>query len=203
MLRNIFVDILEIMWPSLLICAVIFASLRITWVIKNKVKIDLFKEIMMIIFGIYVLCIFYVVTYQDVNWSTSNFMPFKEIFRYSFGSRLFIKNVVGNMIMFMPYGFFITYFVKTKKVYIIMLLSLILSVTIETTQLIIGRVFDIDDIMLNLVGAVIGFLIFRLFDILEDKLPKFLKKNTYYAIVLIFIIILFVLYLMKVIKIGV
>ena len=32
-----------------------------------------------------------VVTFQDVSWSTSNFTPFKEIFRYEIGDRLFYK----------------------------------------------------------------------------------------------------------------
>ena len=89
------------------------------------------------------MLLFHIVTFQDVTWSTSNFTPFKEIFRYTFGSRAFYKNVVGNMIMFMPYGF-VSYFISLKP-YLILLLSLIVSITIETTQL-IGRVFDIDDI---------------------------------------------------------
>ncbi|MDD2392136.1 MAG: VanZ family protein [Bacilli bacterium] len=203
MFRNIVINILELVWPSLLICSIIFISLRLTWLIKNKKVVNFHNELMMFLFGIYVLCIFYVVTFQDVDWSTSNFIPFKEIFRYDFGTRLFYKNVIGNMMMFMPYGLFITYFLKTKKVSLILFLSFILSLTIEITQFFIGRVFDIDDIMLNLIGALIGFYLFRIINYIKQKLPKVLKNSIFYSIVLIIIMIVFVLYLSKIINIGV
>ncbi|MBD9097984.1 hypothetical protein EGP98_00030, partial [bacterium] len=59
---------------------------------------------------IYILCLFQVVTFQDATYNTgNNLIPFKEIFRYSLGSRLFIKNVLGNVVMFMPYGFLCSY----------------------------------------------------------------------------------------------
>lgn len=203
MFRNIVINILELVWPSLLICSIIFISLRFTWLIKNKKGVNFHNELMMFLFGIYVLCIFYVVTFQDVDWSTSNFIPFKEIFRYDFGTRLFYKNVIGNMMMFMPYGLFITYFLKTKKVSLILFLSFILSLTIEITQFFIGRVFDIDDIMLNLIGALIGFYLFRIINNIKEKLPKVLKKSIFYSVILIIIMIIFVLYLSKIINIGV
>lgn len=38
------------------------------------------------------------------------------------------------------------------------------SVTVETTQLLIGRVFDIDDIILNIIGGIVGYGIYRLID---------------------------------------
>jgi len=83
--------------------------------IKNKKQVVLYRELLSLLFVIYVLCLFYVVTFQDVSWSTSNFVPFQEMFRYDFGSRLFIKNVLGNMLLFIPYGFFMAYYLKIKK----------------------------------------------------------------------------------------
>ena len=38
-------------------------------------------------------------------------IPFKEMFRYNIGSRLFVKNVLGNMLMFLPY--FLVFILKT------------------------------------------------------------------------------------------
>lgn len=198
MLRNMIMNILQFVWPSLFICSVIFVSLRIAWLIKNKSKINLHNELMMFLFGIYVLCIFYVVTFQDVDWSTSNFIPFREIFRYEFGSRLFFKNVIGNMIMFSPYGFFIGYFIRTNKISVVAFLSILLSLSIETTQLIIGRVFDVDDIMLNLVGAVIGFLIYKVLDKVEETLPSSLKNTTFYGVILLIILAVVALYLFNI-----
>ena len=109
LIRSSILEILGEVWPTILISSVIAISMRLVYLIKNKQKIILYRELLALIFIIYVLCLFYVVTFQDVGWSSSNFVPFKEMFRYSFGSKLFIKNVLGNIIMFIPYGFFVSY----------------------------------------------------------------------------------------------
>src|SRR5574344_599358 len=153
-------QILSQTWPTLIIITVIALSMRIVYLVKNKQQFILYKELMTYLFIVYIMCLFYVVTFQDVSWSTSNFIPFKEIFRYKVGSRYFFKNVLGNMIMFIPYGFFVSYFLKLKKLYSISLLTLLTSITIEVTQLLIGRVFDVDDILLNLCGGIVGFIIY-------------------------------------------
>ena len=62
--------------------------------------------------------------------------------------------------MFVPYGFFVSYFLKEKRTLIILILTLIVSATIEYTQLKIGRVFDIDDILLNLIGGMLGSFVY-------------------------------------------
>ena len=125
MLRGTIMEIFSSVWPLLILVSVIVISLRVTYIIKYKPKIIFYKEMIYFGFILYILCLFYVVTFQDVSWSTSNYVPFKEMFRYSFGSRLFFKNVVGNMLMFMPFGFFVAYILKLKKVWIMSLLSLI------------------------------------------------------------------------------
>lgn len=176
MIRNTVLDIFGETWPTIVISMVIIISMRVLYLIKNKKPIIIYKELLALMFIIYVLCLFYVVTFQDVSWSTSNFTPLKEMFRYEFGSRLFIKNVIGNMLLFMPYGFFAAYYLKLKKPYSIIGLSLLVSVTIETTQLLIGRVFDIDDIILNICGGVFGFYIYLLLDKVNKKLPAVLKS---------------------------
>ena len=193
MFYNSITQILLDIWPSLLICCVIMISLRITYLIKNNIKFVFYKEILMLGFIMYVIALFEVVTFQDVSWSSSNFIPFKEMLRYDFGTKLFFKNVVGNMIMFIPFGFFTSYFLKLKKVYSIFLLTLLTSITIETTQLLIGRVFDIDDIILNVIGGLIGYLIFKII----YKI-KFLKKEFIYNIIMIVVLIAIILYLLGV-----
>ena len=99
--------ILTDMWPTILLITVVAFAMRITYILKNKERFVLYKDLMFYFFIIYILCLFYVVTFQDVSWSTSNFIPFKEILRYSIGSSSFYKNVLGNMVMFVPFGFFI------------------------------------------------------------------------------------------------
>ena len=199
MLRGTIMEIFSSVWPLLILVSVIVISLRITYIIKYKPKVIFYKEMIYFGFILYVLCLFYVVTFQDVSWSTSNYVPFKEMFRYSFGSRLFFKNVVGNMLMFMPFGFFVAYILKLKKVWIMLLLSLIVSLTIETIQSIIGRVFDVDDIILNVIGAILGFLVFKIVYFLKLKSPSFLKKDIIYNILMVIIIILMLVYILGII----
>ena len=181
-------NILSNIWPMLLIMTVILSSLRISYFIKNKQKFVLYREILKLGFVVYIISLFYVVTFQDVSWSTSNFIPFKEMLRYKFFSDLFFKNVVGNMIMFMPYGFFISYFLKLDKKKTIIYLSILVSCTIEFTQLLIGRVFDVDDIILNVLGGLFGYFIYRLVYFIRDRLPKVLKNNIFYNIIVVIIL---------------
>lgn len=203
MIRQSLLEILGEVWPTILISSVIAISMRITYLVKNKKEFILYKELLSFVFIIYVLCLFYVVTFQDVGWSSSNFIPFKEMFRYSLGSRLFIKNVLGNIIMFAPYGFFASYYLDLKKLRSILFLILLVSVSIETTQLIIGRVFDIDDIILNTVGGVFGFYFYRSLDTIHAHLPNVLKKPIVYNIMIIILTVLFMLYMFNMIQLGV
>ena len=200
MLRNMMIDVLRDTWPILVICSIIFVSMRIVYLVKSDKKIYIHKELLTYLFGIYIMCLFTVVTYQDVESYGNNFTPFKEMFRYTLGSNLFIKNVIGNMVMFMPYGFFTGYFLKINKVSVVLLLSMLVSTSIEVIQGYIGRVFDIDDIILNVIGSIIGFLIYKLFDKIKDRLPKILRNTIFYSIIILILIVLFILYLMKIIE---
>ena len=47
---------------------------------------------------------------------------------------------------------------KTRKPFAMFIISLITSCTIEFTQLKIGRTFDVDDIILNTIGTILGRL---------------------------------------------
>ena len=115
-ISNTIQGVIDFTWPMIIISMIIMISFRICYLIKSKEKIVIYKELTMLIFGIYILCLFQVVTFQDdVTWATNNFIPFKEIMRYNITSRLFFKNVLGNMIMFLPFGFFVSYYLKSEK----------------------------------------------------------------------------------------
>ena len=191
---NIFANI----WPMILIITIILSTLRIAYLLKYKEHFKFYQEILKLGFVIYIITLFYVVTFQDVSWSTSNFVPFKEIFRYQLFSSSFIKNVIGNMIMFMPYGFFISYYLKLDKKSYVILMSLLISVTIEITQLVIVRVFDVDDILLNVIGGILGYFIYRIIHNFKDMLPNFLKNDIFYNIIVTILIILITIYIFNV-----
>lgn len=193
MIKNVFFDVMPDIWPMIIIITVIASSLRITYIITKHKKFQLHKELIYLIFIIYILCLFHVVTFQDVNYGQSNFVPFKEIFRYEFGSIKFIKNIVGNILLFAPYGFLASYLLKNNKFSVITILTIIVSLTIETVQYYIGRVFDIDDIILNLIGGIIGFLIYIAIEAIRNKV-KILKNDTILDILIIIILAIIIIY---------
>lgn len=203
MFREQIIGIVNNIWPTLLLFTIIAISLRTAYLLRTKKEFVFYKEILMLAFILYILSLYYVVTYQDVSYGGSNFTFFKEISRYKFGSMLFLKNVVGNMIMFLPYGFFIGYILKEKKMWVALLLSFIASVSIEIIQYKIGRVFDVDDVLLNVLGGIIGFYIFKMIYLIKNHLPELLRKNFIYNILAIIIIILIFLYLFKILDVGV
>ena len=176
-------------YPMIIIFTVVIVTIRLAYLISNRVKFKLYRELFMLSFLLYSLILFYVVTFQDVNYGTNNFIPFKEILRYEFGSSFFIHNVLGNILLFIPFGFFVSYILKTKKPYYIVIITLITSFVIEYTQLLIGRTFDVDDISLNIIGGFIGYLIYLIMQVIYDKLPEILKKTWLKNILLILIII--------------
>lgn len=193
MIKRVFFDVMPEIWPMVIIITVIAASLRITYLITKHKKFQLHKELIYLIFIVYILCLFHVVTFQDVNYGQSNFVPFREIFRYEFGSVKFIKNIVGNILLFIPYGFLASYLLRNNKFSVITILTIIVSLTIETVQYYIGRVFDIDDIILNLIGGIIGFLIYIAIEAIRNKV-KILKNDTILDILIIIILAVIIVY---------
>lgn len=193
MIKNIFWEVMPEIWPMLIIITVIVSSLRITYLITKHKKFQIHKELIYLIFIIYILCLFHVVTFQDINYGESNFIPFKEIFRYDFGSDKFIKNILGNIMLFIPYGFLASYLLKNRKFSVITILTVIVSLTIEMVQYYIGRVFDIDDIILNLLGGIIGFLIFIAVDAVKNKV-KIFKNDTILDILIIIVLAVIIIY---------
>ena len=181
-------------YPMIIIFTVVIISIRIVYLIVHKEKFLFYKEMSMLAFLLYALLLFYVVTFQDVNYGTNNFVPFKEIFRYEFGSKVFMHNIVGNILLFVPFGYFVSHIMKTRKPFAMFIISFITSCTIEFTQLKIGRTFDVDDIILNLVGCVLGYLIFLIIDTLERKIPLFnttIFKNIFIIVAVALLVILY------------
>jgi len=171
-------DVLHQAWPMLFISVILISSVRIAHLYNKKEEFVLHKELLLLSFVVYILCLFRIVTYQDITTlGGNNFIPFKEILRYEFGARLFVKNIIGNVLLFVPYGFFTALYVDIKKSRSAFFLVLLASFAIEFTQLGIGRVFDVDDIILNVLGGMIGFYIFRILDKISDRLPKVFKSK--------------------------
>ena len=112
--------------------------------------------------------------------------------RYNIGSKLFFYNVIGNIVLFIPFGYFVSDYLKAKKIHHILIVSILISLTAETIQYKIGRAFDIDDIILNVLGAIIGFMCYISMRAIKNHLPKFLQNNIFYNIIAIIILIMII-----------
>ena len=183
-------NVFEFSLPMIIISVVVAITLRVADIVKNKKEFCFYKELIALSFIIYILCLFQVVTFQDNNnISSNNLIPFREMLRYDFGSRLFLKNVLGNIIMFLPYGFFTSYFLKEKKLLPILILTVLTSLTIESTQLMIGRVFDIDDILLNIVGGILGHYLYIIILKIGDMCPRVFQREWFLNLVSIILLV--------------
>lgn len=182
-IRGQVIKVLYFSWPTVAIGALIAILIRVSYLIINKEKFVFHEELLKLCFVIYILCLFYVVTFQDVSWSSHNYIPFKEILRYDLGSTLFYKNIFGNMLLFLPFGIFIAKYVKTNKLSVALIIGLITSAGVEIIQYSIGRVFDVDDIILNVIGCMLGFILYILFNKFNDKLPKIFHKDIFWDII--------------------
>jgi len=190
--KEIIKDMLPSMWPLITFVSVVAISLRLAF-LKGSKRFVLHRELMALVFIIYILCLYFVVSAQDINYGGINLIPFKEMFRYEIGSYKFMKNIVGNILLFIPYGFFSSYYLNNKKIGTNVLLCLVASLCIETIQYYIGRVFDIDDIMLNVFGGFFGCLLFVALSAIRSKMPKFMRSDAFLNLLFILIIILFVI----------
>ena len=156
-------NVLEMTWPTLVIVVSIVVVLRLTYVFRGERKrFVLHEEIFDLLFLVYLIILWQLVTGQDLNVNGgTNFMPFREILRYDYGTLSFYKQVFGNILLFIPLGYFATSYCRIKNLGVITIVSLLSSSVIEVVQHFIGRSFDIDDIILNVVGGIIGFLLYR------------------------------------------
>ncbi len=99
---------------------------------------------------------------------TANFTLFKTIRMYIDYSYMLnsFENLVGNVAVFVPFGFLFPYVFKRGRNFLVMFLNVFLLVLgIEVFQLFSAfGAFDVDDILLNCVGAVIGYVCYFPFE---------------------------------------
>lgn len=109
-----------------------------------------------------------------------NLKPFTTIQGYlvldSFSQMLqFTINILGNIIVFMPVGIFTLVFLnirKKKNGFIVgAIVGLVFCMCVEVTQYILSvGIFDVDDLILNTLGAIVGvFFYYKVLKIIEKR----------------------------------
>lgn len=107
-------------------------------------------------------------TYIDRDYHY-NLTPFREIrrfivYRRTLGWFAVLSNLLGNVLAFVPFGMILPMLTpKCRNFFHIVLLGGDFSLFVETIQLIskVGS-FDVDDLILNTLGAALGYLVYRL-----------------------------------------
>ena len=104
----------------------------------------------------------------DSNGYQYNLELFREIrrfwnYRRIVGYNVMFANIFGNVIIFIPFGFFLPMASKHRSFLITIFYSFSLSFIVEIFQLItmVGS-FDVDDLLLNTLGGICGYVLFIL-----------------------------------------
>ncbi|MBQ8407711.1 MAG: VanZ family protein [Clostridia bacterium] len=151
------------------------------------------RPILWTIFGIYCFILIYILflsrgamthySYAQYFRQFTNFIPFKTIIeyveRYNNGFRnLSVMNLLGNFFLFTPMGMLLPcVFPKLNSFWKVTLTVLGMVVIVEIAQglLRVGSI-DIDDVLFNVIGAMIGYGIIKIPPV-EKMLRKVLDKN--------------------------
>lgn len=127
------------------------------------------KKLGHIIFWVYFFVLIYstLFTYNHyVYGQSANLIPFDSIklMWHSGDYWLILKNVFGNVALFLPLGFLMPLVLKRMRSFLkTAATGFLISFTIEVLQYEFAeRIFDIDDIFLNGIGAVLGYMIFKI-----------------------------------------
>lgn len=100
-------------------------------------------------------------------------LTIRRMLRYGTTDEILV-NLWGNVVMFVPFGFFLPLLWKRFRHPLrLALCCLLLPVGIECSQLFIGRMTDVDDILLNFLGGLLGG---GLFGLLHRCFPAFAAR---------------------------
>ncbi len=110
-------------------------------------------------------------------YTPMNLVPFVDV---TFGRGDFIRQIVLNVIMTIPFGFLFP-LIKNKnpKLFKTVFYTFLLSFSIEILQPLIdgGRSSDITDLITNVLGGIIGYIIYLIFKPLTIKVLDYIKNK--------------------------
>lgn len=157
--------------------------------IRNTTKLQKFGWVLFIV---YLIALTYLMFFAESMGRTGNEQAeyaynlelFKEIkrfiiYRRQLGFEAVFLNLAGNVIAFMPFGFFLPVVSRRgRRWYNAFLLGFFLSLCIETVQLVfkVGS-FDVDDLFLNTVGGILGFTLYKIVQKIRIRRKLRARKN--------------------------
>lgn len=132
------------------------------------------KKICVVLLIVYITALLYFLFFSEFLGRTSvaedlryNLVPFREIRRFiKYASQIGLYgvavNLVGNVVVFIPLGYFVGIFQKEpKRIWKGIMWTFTFSLEVELIQLItrVG-ICDVDDLILNTIGGAVGIIIY-------------------------------------------
>lgn len=155
-----------------------FALLFIYVVILIKVMV--LKDVPLIRVGYLML------NFGGTRDGSPNFIPFKTIWPYLTGFKGWLIagiNLIGNIILLVPFGFLLPFVIRNMNWKQAIVWAVVSGTVIEVMQVVMHvGIFDIDDIILNAFGSMIGFWFFLLFVMLMQS-PVYRKFTIGFLII--------------------
>lgn len=171
--------------PITLLVGILYIIFRFLKLKKNNSDINYKMEIVHLIFICYIVGLFNLVlvpiNFWNIIWYNIfynfNENPFAGIFDFSYNFiptiyKIIIGEytpdswvkamIVGNFLMFIPMGILLSLCFENVNKKNIFKYAVLIPLAIEVLQLVVGRSFDIDDLVMNFLGIVIGYFIVEL-----------------------------------------
>lgn len=184
--------------PIACIVGILFAVIRFFLLKKRKIQIKWKLEILQVIFACYLTGLISLVVLPANFWLCFYdgifFGWWDEMGRmFQLGEVNLVPSVIkclagelslgnwvktmliGNIVMFVPFGFFFPLVTGLKSKKKMALAAIIVPICFEVVQLFFGRSFDVDDLICNFIGIIIGTMI--VYVILKAKSNNVLKTD--------------------------
>lgn len=176
------------MLPFMLAVLPIYVTVRV--LAMRKAKFNPHREVALLLFVMFLTGLASQTVVPEIRISggalhvirdgvhTTNLIPLKvfadtytEVFKNGNVAPLII-NFFGNVVMFMPIGFFVPLLWRASYGRVI-IIGFLCSLFVEISQLLLPRSSDVDDLILNTAGVALGLLLYKL---LCKLVPKFFSK---------------------------
>ncbi|MBS5852762.1 MAG: VanZ family protein [Staphylococcus sp.] len=141
---------------------IIILSVIMLWFCVNQI-FKITKTTNVYLYSIIYVILLYLVLFNREKFDESIYSDGTYIIKWIkliFTNKIVFINLIGNILIFVPLGIFLKYF-KIQLISAFMII-IILVISIESLQYLTKRgIFDIIDIFLNIIGAIIGYILIR------------------------------------------
>lgn len=132
----------------------------------NNIRLREFLIIIFLLAYLVVLLKLLVFKYPGVYFDPDyNFVPLKTILPYLMGYPTWIvarNNLLGNIILFFPLGIFLPFLYRQTNWKNALVVGFAFSLGFEVLQIVLHKgTFDVDDIILNTLGALLGYCLLK------------------------------------------